>query len=145
VKLASLRIRAEATLPADVKTFRFPRLDEEKTIRQGGVSATLRGVDVDEHVWKLNLVLDYHDGGPAFESFRQGLFEGRVSLQKADGPKFEGRSGFSATGGDGGRLGFEYLFVDVPGEPKDYQLVCEAPGAIVAAPLDVTFRDVPLP
>jgi hypothetical protein len=139
--LATLRIRAEATLPADVKTFRFPRLVAEQTIRQGNVSATLRGVEVDEQIWNVRVLLDYHDGGPAFESFRQGLLDNRAWLQKADGAKIEHQGSSSADG----RHEFEYLFVDVPGAPGDYQLVYEAPGAIVSVPIDVTFKDVPLP
>lgn len=143
-KLASLRVRAEATLPADVKTFRFPRLDQGATIRQGNVAASLRGVEVDEQIWKVGVVLEYRDGGPAFESFRQGLLDNRAWIEKADGSKLE-HGGSSSTGGDGGRYEFEYLFFDAPGAPSDYQLVYEAPGAIVAVPIDVTFKDVPLP
>jgi len=106
---------------------------------------TLGGVEVDEQVWKVEVVLSYPGEGPAFESYRQGLFNNRLWLQKADGSKFEQNGGFSNTGSDGGRLGFEYLFVDVPGEPKDYQLVYETPSRVVAVPVDFTFRDVPLP
>ncbi|OJW19584.1 MAG: hypothetical protein BGO49_14100 [Planctomycetales bacterium 71-10] len=144
-KLATLRVQAEMTLPAGLKTFRFPRLDEKKTIQQGDVSVTLEGVEVDEQIWKVTVVLAYPGEGPAFESYRQGLFNNQVWLQKADGSKFEQNGGFSNTGSDGGRLGFEYMFVDVPGETKDYQLVYETPSKVVSVPLDFTFKDVPLP
>ena len=144
-KLASFRVTAEMTLPADVKTFRFPSLAEKKTIQQGDVSVTLEGVEVDEQVWKVGVVLNYPGEGPAFESYRQGLFNNRLWLQKADGSKFEQNGGFSNTGNDGGRLGFEYLFVDAPGEPKDYQFVYETPSKVASVPVEFTFRDVPLP
>ncbi|WP_240911133.1 hypothetical protein [Paludisphaera soli] len=145
IRLASFRVQAEMTLPAGVKTFRFPKLSEERTIQQGDVGVTCKGVEVDEQVWKVGVILSYPGEGPAFESYRQGLFNNRLWLQKADGSRFEQNGGFSNTGSDGGRLGFEYLFVDVPGEPGDYQLVYETPSRVVAVPLDFTFEDVPLP
>ena len=83
--------------------------------------------------------------GPAFESYRQGLFNNRLWLQKADGSRFEHNGGFSNTGSDGGKLGFEYLFVDAPGKPADYQLVYETPSKVVTIPLEFEFKDVPLP
>lgn len=144
-KLASLRVKAEMTLPAGVRTFRFPNLAETRTIKQGEVAVTLSGVEVDEQVWKVGVVLEYPGEGPAFESYRQGLFNNRVWLQKADGSKFDQNGGFSNTANDGGKLGFEYMFVDVPGETKDYQLVYETPSKVVAVPLDFTFKDIPLP
>ena len=49
------------------------------------------------------------------------------------------------TSGDDGKLGFEYLFVDAPGKPSDYQLFYEAPSKIVTIPLEFEFKDVPLP
>ena len=111
-----------------MKTFRFPSLAQENvTLKQGDVTATLQNVEIDEQVWKVNVELVYPGNGPAFESYRQGLFNNRIWLQKADGSKFEHNGGFSNTSSDGGKLGFEYLFVDAPGKPADYQLVYETP------------------
>jgi len=144
-RIATFRVKAEVTVPADVKTFRFPSLLEKQTIQQGDVGVTLEGVEVDEQVWKVGVILNYPGEGPAFESYRQGLFNNRLWLQKADGSRFEQNGGFSNMGSDGGRLGFEYLFVDAPGKPEDYQFVYETPSRVVAVPLDFTFQDVPLP
>ncbi len=144
-KLATLRARIEATVPADVKTFRFPRIDETRTVREGDVAATLQAVEVDEQIWRIAVALEYPGEGPGFESFRQGLFDNRIRLEKADGSKFALNGGSSSVGGVGGELVFEYLFEDVPGEPRDYRLVYEAPGKFVAVPIDVAFKDVPLP
>ena len=83
--------------------------------------------------------------GPAFESYRQGLFNNRIWLQKADGSRFEHNGGFSNTGADGGKLGFEYLFVDAPGKPSDYGLVYETPSRVLTIPLEFEFKKVPLP
>jgi len=145
-KLSLLRVKTEVTLPAGMKTFRFPSLAQENvTLKQGDVTATLQNVEIDEQVWKVNVELVYPGNGPAFESYRQGLFNNRIWLQKADGSKFEHNGGFSNTSSDGGKLGFEYLFVDAPGRPGDYQLVYETPSKVVTMPLEFEFKDVPLP
>lgn len=144
--LARFHVKAEVTVPASMKTFRFSNLAQENaTLKQGDVSATLQNVEIDEQVWKVNVQVAYPEGGPAFESFRQGLFNNRIWLQKADGSRFEHNGGSSSNGSDGGKLSFEYLFVDAPGKPADYQLVYESPGKVVTIPLEFEFKDVPLP
>lgn len=146
VKLSSFRVNAEVTLPAGFKIFRFPSLAQENvTQTQGEVSVTLQNVEIDEQVWKVNVELVYPGTGPAFESYRQGLFNNRLWLQKADGSRFEHNGGFSNTSADGGKLGFEYLFVDVPGKLADYQLVYETPSKVITIPLEFEFKNVPLP
>ena len=145
-KLASFHVKAEITLPAGIKTFRFPSLAQENVVlKQGDVSSTLQNVEIDEQVWKVNIELVYPGNGPAFESYRQGLFNNRIWLQKADGSRFEHNGGFSNTSADGGKLGFEYLFVDAPGKLADYQLVYETPSKVITIPLEFEFKDVPLP
>ena len=145
--LATLKVRADITVPAGLRTFRFPTLDVKDAVvqKQGDIAVTLEGTEVDEQVWKVNVVLEYPGEGPAFESYRQGLFNNRLWLQKADGSRFEHNGGFSNTTNDGGKLGFEYLFVDVPGKPADYQLVYETPSKVLTIPLEFEFKDVPLP
>jgi len=145
-KLSRFRIKADVTLPARMRTFRFPSLAQENvTLKQGDVSATLQGMEVDEQVWKVNVQVAYPGDGPVFESFRQGLFNNRIWLQKADGSRFEHNGGSSDNGMSEGKLSFEYLFVDAPGKPADYQLVYEAPSKVVTIPLEVEFKEVPLP
>lgn len=145
-KLASLKIKADITIPAGLKLFRFPSLAAENvTKKEGDISVTLEGTEVDEQVWKVNVELAYPSGGAAFESYRQGLFNNRLWLQKADGSRFEHNGGFSNTAAEGDKLGFEYLFVDAPGKPADYQLVYETPSKVLTIPLEFEFKDVPLP
>jgi hypothetical protein len=144
--LASVRVKANVTVPAALRTFRFLSLaDKDVTKAQGGIRITLESTEVDEQVWKVNVRLAYPGEGESFESYRQGLFNNRLWLQKADGSRFEHNGGFSNTSSDQGRLGFEYLFVDAPGKPADYQLVYEAPCKVLAIPLEFEFKDVPLP
>ena len=67
-------------------------------MKQGDISVTLEDTEVDEQVWKVNVELAYPGEGPAFESYRQGLFNNRLWLQKADGSRFEHNGGFNNTG-----------------------------------------------
>jgi hypothetical protein len=145
-RLARLKVKADVTVPAAVRTFRFPTLAARDVAqKQGDIRVMLESTEVDEQVWKVNVVLEYPGEGPAFESYRQGLFNNRLWLQKADGARFEHNGGFSNTASDGGKLGFEYLFVDAPGKPADYQLVYETPSKVLTIPLEFEFKDVPLP
>ena len=88
---------------------------------------------------------EIQQGKELSESYRQGLFNNRLWLQKADGSRFEHNGGFSNTASDQGKLGFEYLFVDAPGKPADYQLVYQTPSKVLTIPLEFEFKDVPLP
>ncbi len=145
-KLSILSVKSQITLPAALRTFRFPSLAQENvTLKQGEVTVTLENVEIDEQVWKVNVEVVYPGDGPAFESYRQGLFNNRLWLQKADGSRFEHNGGFSNTSSDGGKLGFEYVFVDVPGKLADYQLIYETPAKVATIPLEFQFKDVPLP
>jgi hypothetical protein len=150
LKLKSIKVKAEVTVPAGIKAFRFPSLAaKDVTQKQGEVGVTLDGVEVDEGTWKIRVDLAYPGEGPAFESYRQGLFNNRVYLQKADGSRYEhtggNGGGLNQVGNDGGKLGYEYLYVDLPGKPADYQLVYETPSRVVPITLDFEFKDVPLP
>ena len=81
-KLGSLLVKAEVTIPAGLKTFKFPSLVQKGvTLKQEDVSVTLEDNEVDEQVWKVNVTLVYPGEGPAFKSYRQGLFNNRLWLQ----------------------------------------------------------------
>ena len=145
-KLASFKVKGSITVPAGMKLFRFPTLTaQDVTQTQGDISVTLQNTEVDEQVWKVGLIVASPGNGPEYASYRQGLFNNRVWLQKADGSRFEQNGGYNNTGSDNGRIGFEYLFVDAPGKPADHSLVYETPSKIVPIPLEFEFKDVPLP
>lgn len=145
-KIASLKVKADVTIPAGIRVFKFPSLDKKDvTIKQGDVTVTLKETEVDEQAWKVNVELSYPGEGPAFESYRQGLFNNRLWLQRADGSRFAHNGGLNNTAGDGGKLGFEYIFVDAPGKPADYQLIYETPSKVITIPLEFEFKDIPLP
>jgi len=144
--LASLKVKADVTVPAALRTFKFPKLTAKGVKQtQGDIAVTLESAEVEEGRWRVNIQVDYSGGGPAFESYQQGLFNNRLWLQRQDGSKFDHNGGLNQTESDGGRLGFEYFFVDVPGKPADYQFVYETPGKVETIPLEFEFKDVPLP
>ncbi len=145
-KLAKLKIKGDLSIPAGLKIFKFPSLSKKDvTIKQGDISVTLGSADVDEETWKVNVSIAMPGNGPAFESYRQGLFNNRIWLQKADGSRFEHNGGFSNTASDGGKLSFEYLFVEAPGKISDYGLVYETPSKVIVIPVEFEFKDIPLP
>jgi hypothetical protein len=146
LKLAKAKIKADVTVPAAFSTFRFPSLAGKGVEqKQGDIRVMLEDMEVDEQVWKVHVSVSYPGEGPAFESYRQGLFNNNLWLQKADGSRFIWNGGFSNTGSDGGKLGFEYLFVEAPGKPSDYQFIYETPSKVLTIPLEFEFKDVPLP
>lgn len=144
--LAWLKVKADLTVPAAFRTFRFPSLTGRNVQqKQGDVSVLLESTEADGPVWKVNVTIILPDQGPTLESFQQGLLNNRLWLQRADGSRFEHNGGFNNTAVDNGRISFQYLFVDAPGQPADYQLVYETPGKLVTLPLEFEFKDVPLP
>jgi len=145
-ELKSIQVKAEVTIPAALKTFRFKSLEaKEAVLKEGDIAVTLESTTVEEQVWKVNIAVAYPGGGPAFESYRQGLFNNRIWLQKADGSRFEHNGGLNNSGNDAGKISFEYLFVDVPGKLADYGLVYETPSKVIPIPLEFEFKKVPLP
>ena len=72
-KLASFRLKSEVTLPAGIKTFRFPSLAQENVaLKQGEVGATLQSVEIDEQVWKVNVELAYPGRRPGVRELSPG-------------------------------------------------------------------------
>ena len=145
-KLASFKVKADVTVPAALRTFTFANLAAKGAkVKQGDITVTLESVEVDEQVWKVNVEVDYPGEGPAFESYQQGLFNNRLWLRRKDGSRFEHNGGMNQDAGGGGKLAFEYLFVDAPGKPADYQFLYETPSKVVTIPLEFEYTNVPLP
>jgi hypothetical protein len=144
--LGRVKIQAEVTVPAATKTFRFAKLTgPRQEQKQDDVSVSLLGTTVDEANWLVTVEVAYPGGGPAFESYQQGLFNNRVYLQKPDGSVFDQNGGFNQIGSGDSRVAFEYIFVDAPGKPDDYQLVYETPSKVVTIPLEFELKAIPLP
>ena len=144
--LASVKVKGAVTVPAGMRAFRFPNLAAANVVqKQGDLTVTLESTEVDEQTWKVALAVSYPEGGPAFESYRQGLFNNRLWLQKPDGSRFEQNGGFNSSNSPGGKVSFEYMFVDAPGKPADHGLVYETPAKVVPIPLEFEFKGIALP
>jgi hypothetical protein len=145
-RLASIQLRADVAIPADIKTFRFSTLAKpNQQSMDGQVRVTLKRIEVEENVWKVDLTVDHSGGGPVLESFRQGLLKNRVRLQRADGSTFEPTGDSANTASTDGLFEFEYLFTDLPGKPAEYELVVETPSRILKIPVEARFSDISLP
>ena len=75
-KIASLKVKAEVTIPAGIKTFKFPSLaQKDVTVKQGDVSLTLEDTEIDEQVWKVNVTLVYPGEGPGVRELSAGALQ----------------------------------------------------------------------
>ena len=82
--LAWLKVKAELTVPAAFRTFRFPSLAARNVQqKQGDVTVLLESTEVDGPVWKVGVTVIYPGEGPSLESYQQGLLNNRLWLQRA--------------------------------------------------------------
>lgn len=143
--LARVKVHADVTVPAADKVFRLDLAEEKPEQSEDAVTVRVDGVQVDGFVWKVNVTIAYDGASEAFETYRQGLFNNEIFLQRPDGSRVRQNGGFNQLGASENALAFQYLFVDAPGKPADYTLVYETPGAVETIPLEFEFTDVPLP
>jgi hypothetical protein len=148
-RLTNLKVKALLTLPAGLRAFKFASIDKDDKQTKDQTTVALARVQVEEQVWKLRVTIEFPGEGPALESYQQGLLNNRVWLVRPDGGRLDlggpHGGGFNTLGGNGGRMMFEYLFVDVPGKTSDYGLIYETPSRITTLPIEFEFHDVPLP
>lgn len=145
-RLQTLKAQGEVIAPSGFQRFRFPQLDaQDQTEKRDGAKVTLVSTTVDQNVWKIRLDLEMLAEGQPLESFQQGLFRNRLWLERADGSRIEHKDGFSSDPNGPGRYQFEYLFLNLPGQPSDYSLIYEAPSQIATIPFELSFENVPLP
>lgn len=143
--LKLVKLKATITVPAANEVFRLDLDKPNASQDRGDLKLAIGRVDVDGFVWKVDVRLTYGGQSEAFETYRQGLFNNRIWLQRPDGSRFDQNGGYNQIGASTNSMAFQYLFVDAPGEPSDYQLVYETPGSVVEIPLEIEFEDVPLP
>lgn len=144
----SLKFKADVTVPAGFNTFRFPDLAKPgQTVSVGAANATLRSFKDEDNIWRVVIQIQNPDPakGADLESYQQGLLTTQPFLERADGSRFNLNGGYSPLQATRDAIGFEYLFVDVPGKPDDYRFVIETPTEFKTIPLEVEFPDVPLP
>jgi hypothetical protein len=147
----SLHGRATVHLAAMAETITFDSVALRPNVqrRRGGVAVRIRKVDFrseenDRLDATIRIHVSYDAGGPAFESHRSWIFYQGASLL---GPKGEriAFTDYEATQEADGAIGAEYRFHKLPGHSSDYRFAYEAPTLFLDVPLDVTFRDLPVP
>ena len=131
-----------------MRAFKFPSLAATNVVqKQGDITVTLevdrgRRAGLEGERWPSPIP----KGGPAFESYRQGLFNNRLWLQKPDGSRFDQNGGFNNTGSDNGHDHGSNTCSSTPrASPSDHGLVYETPVKVVPIPLEFEFKNVPLP
>lgn len=120
------------------------------TRRRGGVSATVRKVDLGSenktgtHTARVELRVHYESGKNAFESHQTWVFHNSAYLQSPTGKRFPVNDGFETLFQSDGAVGLEYRFADLPDDPRDWSFVYVAPTLLVNASLMIEIDDVRL-
>ncbi|MBI1347913.1 hypothetical protein GC163_16685 [bacterium] len=117
--------------------------------RRGGVAVRLRKVDFqpsgeNQLRASIRIVVNYDQGGPAFESHRAGLFHRSARLIGRNETIYPAESFDVAAEADGAMI-LEYLFDKLPGQPLDYRFEYAAPTQLLDVAYPIRFRDLPAP
>ncbi len=145
-KFKSLTATFQVAFPSHVEKFTLPASTEKgSTASLGTTRISLERVTNDEGQWTFPVVIESLAPNPQAESNLQSMLEHTVYLQKADGTIFKQNGGLSTTMQEDNKQGFEFIFVDAPGEPGDYQLVIEVPVGFVRVPVKLELGEIELP
>lgn len=148
-EIATLEIVAELTLPTSKNVLQIANMtDQGKQVKVGDASLRIMGFEAEPPVWKVTaeLVSPSPEGAESIDSYRQSNIIPQVFLTKADGARVPLNGGFSSSGGAGqNTMIYEFLFVDIPGQPSDHGLLVETPGKLKTVPLKWKFENIPLP
>lgn len=147
----SLHGRAVVHLAAMTETITFDAVALRPNVqrRRGGVSVRIRAVDFqpdDNNLLNatIRIQVTYDTGGPAFESHRTWVFYQGANLRGPQGERIS-FSEYEATQEANGAVGVEYRFHKLPGRSSDYVFAYDAPTLFLDVPLNITFRDLPIP
>lgn len=111
-----------------------------------GLKAELRPMRDEEGLWALPVVVDTPLADEELESHLRTSLEPEVGLRRKNDGKLLPHDGpFSSLPADQGRTGMEYVFVDMPGKPADYEVVIRVPAGLESVPVTLIFTNLPLP
>jgi hypothetical protein len=117
--------------------------------RRGGVTVTLTRAQISplapgKNELRIQTVVNYDAGGPAFESHRTWILHNEVFLEDAAGKRVRLNGGSqTAQQGDGG-VAIEYRFVNLPDPLPDYSFVYVAPTMIIDVPIEFEIQSLPV-
>lgn len=132
-------------LPGRRETFRFAKLDAPASQSRADVTVKIEPLRVEDGVWAAPVFVSHPPEDPSVETNLQASLTIEAFLESKDQKRFDHNGGASSLVDEPGRTGTEYLFVDVPGEPNDYQLVVTVPVGLTRVPVKLSLRDMPLP
>jgi hypothetical protein len=117
--------------------------------RRGGVTVTLTRAQSSalapgKNELRIQTVVNYDAGGPAFESHRTWILHNEVFLEDPAGKRVRLNGGSqTAQQGDGG-VAIEYRFVNLPDPLPDYSFVYVAPTMIIDVPIEFEIQSLPV-
>ena len=148
--------RFRVTLAAGSEAIRFsdlPAFLEDKpspvSRRRGGVTVTLQKVELEpatdgKQNARIQVLVAYDTGGPAFESHRSWVQHNRVFLETASGQTIELNGGQETTAEANGRVGAAYTFNDLTEPLANLRFVYVAPTLILETPVEFQFKQIPV-
>ncbi|HKD36734.1 MAG TPA: hypothetical protein VKB78_08030, partial [Pirellulales bacterium] len=144
-KIASLKGKLRALLPAKIESFEFTGLKTAKKVeqRKSGVTVTLDEVRQNNDAWEVRVRVKFERTAGALESYRGWIFNNEAFLVGPDGKRI-GHSGFETTKQSEDEVGLAYLF-DLPDGPDKLKFVYKTPAMLNFVPLDFELKDLPLP
>lgn len=105
-----------------------------------------------DQLWTAEVLLEYPEGGPNFESFQSWLVNNEAYLEHGETKqRFPANAGFNTEDQSANKALLQYRFTDEPdknlllGKPASWNLVYRTPGKIVEVPIPFEFKDLPLP
>lgn len=147
-KLTKLQGELSVWLPAHTQEFVFDGLEQGKPVTRGTSSlrVSLQRITDDEGLWTVPVILEQLLEVGQVDSYLQAALENEIFLRnKSDGSRFNQNGGLSTFGEEPGKMGVEYLFVDAPGDLKDYELVLRVPTGLTEIPVQFSFENIALP
>ncbi|QDU64797.1 hypothetical protein Pan216_56890 [Planctomycetes bacterium Pan216] len=145
--IKSLRGEIGLLLPAAQSVFTFEDLakDERQTKNTTDLRVNLVDSFEDDGIYTFALEFEWLDDRRAIPSHLRSLLEPEVYLELGDGSRFAQNGGLSTLVLEDSRVGFEYIFVDVPAKRSDVKLIATVPTGIGTVSVPIEFKDLPLP
>lgn len=150
--------------PSKMVTFTFPKLskiERKNDIRKEtieDVTVSLRRFLLEgegsEQLWTAEVLLEYPESGPKFESFQSWLVNNEAYLERDKAgakERFPVNGGYETDDATETKAILRYRFTDEPekklmlGKPGDWNFVYRTPGKIIELSVPFEFKDLPLP
>lgn len=142
--IQSLVGEIKAVLPGRVETFRFKNLGKiaagtKKS--KAGATVTFGGIAQNEDLFGITIGLSFDEGHNALESHQSWVYNNPIYLENEAGEKFKALARESVRQSNN-EVVIRYYFEQ---DPNDLTLYYKTPAAIVAIPVKIMLKNIPLP